>query len=48
MLASATGNVEIFSQQKEDAMKFYKEQHEKMLVDNFNDFEINFEKYRTN
>lgn len=48
MLASSTGTVEVFSQQKDEAIKYYKEQHEKMLNDNFGDFETNFEKYRTN
>jgi hypothetical protein len=48
MLASSTGNVETFSAQKEEAIKYYKDQHEKMLNDNFGDFETNFEKYRTN
>ncbi|SFU35481.1 DUF3144 domain-containing protein [Pseudoduganella namucuonensis] len=46
MLAMATGNVEDFGKQKEAAMKYYLEQHEKMLRDNFTDFESNFEKYR--
>lgn len=47
MLAVSTGNQEAFAQQKDAAIQYYKEQHEKMLNDNFGDFETNFEKYRT-
>ncbi|MES2261924.1 MAG: DUF3144 domain-containing protein [Pseudomonadota bacterium] len=46
MLAANAGTVEEFSKQKEAAMKYYLEQHEKMLRDNFADFENNFEQYR--
>lgn len=46
MLAGATGSVEKFGEQKEAAMKYYLDQHEKMLRDNFADFENNFDKYR--
>lgn len=47
MLAMATGNVEDFGKQKDAAKKYYLEQHEKMLNDNFADFEANFDKYRS-
>lgn len=46
MLAGASGSVEKFAEQKEAAMKYYLDQHEKMMRDNFADFENNFEKYR--
>lgn len=46
MLAGAAGTVERFSEQKEAAVKYYLDQHEKMLRDNLADFETNFESYR--
>lgn len=46
MLAMATRDVEEFRLQSEAARKYYLEQHEKMLTDNFKDFETNFDKYR--
>jgi hypothetical protein len=48
MLAMSTGNVEDFAKQKEAAMAYYKDQHEKMMNDNFTDFQSNFEQYRNN
>ncbi|MTW00622.1 DUF3144 domain-containing protein [Duganella ginsengisoli] len=48
MLAMSTRNVEEFKQQSEPARKYYLEQHEKMMADNFKDFETNFDKYRGN
>jgi len=45
MHANAAGNKATFSEHKEAVLKYYLEQHEKMLRENLADFEQNFDKY---
>lgn len=46
LLARGAGTLEDYTARKEEAVKYFMEQYEKMVRDNLDDYEKNFEQYR--